>query len=109
MSTLSKLKKSRECWKEKSIERGESIRYLRKENNRIKKDRDYYKKTAQQAKKRLEENSKENVPSIVHKVDLIHIALQLFLVARISFRAVSRVLKVLRGHPKSVISPADRF
>ena len=95
MSKISKLKKSRESWKEKAIVRGESMRYLHKENNRMKSERDYYKREAQQAKILLEKKNKNNVPSIVCKVDLIYIALQLFLEASISFRAVSRVLQVL--------------
>jgi hypothetical protein len=47
-------------------------------------------------KARLEVERKNNIPRFVNnKASLVFLALQLFLVARISFRAVSRVLSVL--------------
>lgn len=96
MRTVAKLKHSRATWKQKSIARGEEARYLRKENNRIRGQRDHYKNEVRRLNRCLEEqrNLKPANP-IKNKATLIYIALQLFLVARISFRGVSRVLSVL--------------
>jgi len=41
---------------------------------------------------------RKNIPQVRNKEDLIYIALQLFLVARIGFRAVSRVIKILGSY-----------
>lgn len=96
MGTVSKIKCSRERWKQKSINRGTQTRYLRKENNRIRCQRDRYKNEVRELNTRLEEGRKiKTVSPIESKATLIYIALQLFLVARISFRGVSRVLSVL--------------
>lgn len=43
MSKRSKVKQGRNNWIETAVERGNTLRYLRKENNRIKKERDQYK------------------------------------------------------------------
>jgi hypothetical protein len=94
MSLLSKLKKSRENWKQKAKERAENLRYQRKENLRIKKEREHYKQLARELKDQLKNERKKNVP-VCNKEELVHISLDLFLTARISFRAVSRVLGVL--------------
>ena len=51
MSTLSNLRKSRDTWKQKAVERGERIRSQRKEHRRLKHDRDQYKQRAQHAAK----------------------------------------------------------
>ena len=51
MSTISKLKHSRKNWKNKSMEKGEIVRYQRKELIRIKNDRDNYKEEARALKK----------------------------------------------------------
>ena len=59
MSTKSKLKQSRGSWKQKAIERGSTARYQRKENFRIKKERDKYKKKAKEAKIRLEKELRD--------------------------------------------------
>jgi hypothetical protein len=98
MSTKSKLKQSRGKWKQKAIKRGSTARYQSKENVRIKKERDKYKKEAKEAKIRLEKELQKNSHHVSNKVDVVYIALQLFLVARIGFRAVSRVLKVLGSY-----------
>ena len=98
MSTKSKLRLSRGNWKQKAIQRGSTARYQRKENFRIKKERDKYKKKAKEAKIRLEKELRKNSQHVRNKVDIVYIALQLFLVARIGFRAVSRVLKVLGSY-----------
>ena len=98
MSTKSKLRLSRGKWKQKAIQRGSTARYLQKENFRIKKERDKYKKEAKEAKIRLEKELRKNSQHVRNKADIVYIALQLFLVARIGFRAVSRVLKVLGSY-----------
>jgi hypothetical protein len=98
MSTKSKLKQSRGNWKQKAIERGNTVRYQRKENFRIKKERDKYKKEAKEAKIRLEKELRKNSYHLSNKADVVSIALQLFLVARIGFRAVSRVLRVVGSY-----------
>ena len=99
MSSKSRLKQSRRQWKEKAITRGNSERYQRKEILRIKKERDHYKKEARETKNQLaKERQKKPSRPVRHKEDLVFIALQLFVVARIGFRAVSRVLDVLGNH-----------
>ena len=94
MSILSKLRKCRDNWKKKAKERGERERYQRRENLRIKKERDHYKKLAREANEQLKKERQKNAP-VCKKEELVHISLNLFLTARISFRAVSRVLGVL--------------
>jgi predicted nuclease with TOPRIM domain len=54
MSSLSKLKNSREKWKDKAVKRGEETHYLRKENNRVKSERDAFKKELKEVKKSLQ-------------------------------------------------------
>jgi len=78
------------------MERGETLRQERKERKRIKEQRDQLKKELKEARSRLSEmETRVATPAISHKVDLVWLALQLFLVAHIGFRAVSRVLAVL--------------
>jgi hypothetical protein len=104
MSQRSKLRQSRNQWKSKAGQRGEKNRYLRKELTRIKKERDRFKKELKESRahqRRLETQSQ--AVAVQHKVDLVFLALQLFLLARIGFRAVCRVLHVLApalGIPK---------
>ncbi|MCI5138636.1 MAG: hypothetical protein D3922_09550, partial [Candidatus Electrothrix sp. AR1] len=92
MSRYSKLRRSRENWKQKTILNGKQLRYQRKELLRIKKERDKYKQEARKLKKQLKQRGPIQE---MDKGTLIYIALQLFIVVRISFRAVSRVLEVL--------------
>jgi hypothetical protein len=98
VSIKSKLKKSRNNWKEKAIIRGKDLRYQRKENHRIKKARDQYKKQALEAKKQLEKERLKKAHAVCDKEELVYISLSLFLVARIGFRAVSRVIGVLADY-----------
>jgi len=97
VSIKSKLKKSKENWKEKAITRGKDLLYQRKENHRIKKERDQYKRQARQAYKQLEERLKK-APAVCDKEKLLYISLSLFITARIGFRAVSRVIAVLADY-----------
>jgi hypothetical protein len=90
MSSISRLKQSRRQWKEKAITRGHSERYQRKESLRIKKERDHYKKQAREAKNQLAKERQKKPSALVQpKQDLVFIALQRFVVARIGFRAIS--------------------
>lgn len=95
MSKLSKLRKSRDAWKQKAVERGERIRYQRKEHRRLKHERDQYKHRAQQAAKDLARERQHQRTPGYSKEELVWLSLQLFLVAHLSFRAVSRTLGVL--------------
>ncbi len=105
MSSPSKVKHSRQRWKHKATSRADDNRYLRKELERLKRERDAYKKRAKQAEAQLgAQHPAHPVPAIESKVDLVHVTLELFVVARIGFRAVSRVLGVLAaplGLPKA--------
>jgi hypothetical protein len=78
---------------------------VRKERERLKRERDAYKKRAKQAETQLEAQRPTSlVPASQSKVDVVHVTLDLFVRARISFRAVSRVLGVLAaplGLPKA--------
>lgn len=60
MSANSKLKQSRNNWKGKSIKNGVTARYLKKELNRVKKERNLYKKEALEMKKILEQKKDPN-------------------------------------------------
>ena len=98
MSRESKLRVSRDQWKVKAVRRANKERYLRKENNRIKKERDQYKKSLKDAEKQLESALNLNLPVIREKIDLVYLALQLFLQAHISFRGISNVLQILGSY-----------
>jgi len=96
MSSAYKVNQSRQRWKQKATSRADDNRYLRKELERLKRERDAYKKRAKQAEAQLGAHRPASpVPAIESKVDLVHVTLELFVRARISFRAVSRVLGVL--------------
>lgn len=96
MSSAYKVKQSRQRWKRKATRRADDNRYLRKELERLKRERDAYKKRAKQAEAELGAPRQAHpVPGIESKVDLVQVTLELFVVARIGFRAVSRVLDVL--------------
>lgn len=99
MSLQWKLRQSRGCWKGKAGDRGHENRYLRKELSRVKQERDRFKREAKEAKRQLQQREQQDQrPAVRGKVDVVFLALQLFLVARIGFRAVSRVLGVLGDH-----------
>ena len=92
MSQQSKLKQSRQQWKQKAKERAEHNRYLRKELERLRQERDCAKQALKEAKKHLRQKEARPTHLKAHRVWL---TLSLFAGARISFRAVSRVLHVL--------------
>jgi len=96
MSQLSKVQHSRNQWKHKAKQRGDRDRYQRKQIARITAERDRATKALKEAQARLRQL--ESPPQglvALPKVDVVWLALQLFFVARIGFRAVSRVLSLL--------------
>ena len=96
MSQLSKVRQSRTQWKHKATQRADQNRYQRKQLARVKHERDRTAQACKEAQARLRqlESQSQGLP-VQYKVDLIFLALQLFFVARIGFRAVSRVLSLL--------------
>jgi len=96
MSQQSKLSQSRQQWKRKATERAEYNRYLRKELARIRHERDRSQHALTETQERLRQYEAQAQGLVIHhKVDLVWLALRLFLEARISFRAVARVLGLL--------------
>jgi len=98
MSNKSKLQKSRDKWKKEATSRGNEVRYQKKENRRVKQRRDQYKKELAKTKKQLNHITNKNIVPVSNKVDVVYLGLQLFLTARIGFRAVSRVLHVMSDY-----------
>jgi hypothetical protein len=96
MSQLSKMRHSRDQWKDKAKQRGEGERYERREKARLKAQRDQLTQALKASETRVRElEAQLGGLATRPKVDVVHFALQLFLEARISFRAVSRVLALL--------------
>ena len=103
MSQLSKVKHSRQQWKHKAKQRGDRERDQRKQHARITAERDRVTTALKAAQARLQQleaqrrqlEAQRQKPVARPKVDVVLLALQLFLVARIGFRAVSRVLSLL--------------
>jgi hypothetical protein len=96
MSQLSKMQHSREQWKHKAKQRGERERYQRKQNARLTAERDRATKALKETQAHLRQlEAQRHGFATRPKVDVVYLALQLFLVARIGFRAVSRVLTLL--------------
>jgi hypothetical protein len=98
MSPETRYKKSRDNWKQKAGCRAEKNRYQSKELARVKAERDKFKKKLKESRARVHQMENQGrVVLIQSKVDLVFLALQLFVVARIGFRAVSRVLGIVMG------------
>jgi hypothetical protein len=96
MSQLSKLKHSRDQWKHKAKQRGERERYQRKQHARLTAECDRTTKALTETQDCLRQlEAQLHGLTTRPKVDVVYLALQLFLVARIGFRAVSRVLTLL--------------
>ena len=96
MRQRSKVTYSRNQWKHKATQRGDRDRYQRKQIARISAERDRVTTALKEAQARLRQLESQP-PGLVAlpKVDVVVLALQLFFVARIGFRAVSRVLSLL--------------
>jgi hypothetical protein len=96
MSQFSKMHHSRDQWKHKAKQRGERERYQRQQNARLRAERDQATKALKETQVRLRQlEAQRHGLATVPKVDVVYVALQLFFVARIGFRAVSRVLTLL--------------
>jgi hypothetical protein len=98
MSQLSKVRQSRTQWKHKATQRANQNRYQRKQLARVKHERDHTATALKEAQARLHQVERQSQGLVARpKVDVVFLALQLFFVARIGFRAVSRVLSLLAG------------
>ena len=96
MSQLSKMQHSRNQWKHKATQRADQNRYQRKQLARVKHERDRTANALKAAQARLRQLESQSQGLVARpKVDVVLLALQLFFVARIGFRAVSRVLSLL--------------
>ncbi len=96
MSQYSKMKQSRDQWKAKAIKRGGGERSQRKQSARHKAKSAQTTKALEVAQARIGPlEAQLHALATRPKVDVVHVALQLFLEARIGFRAVSRVLTLL--------------
>src|SRR5712671_6095103 len=86
MSQLSKVTYSRHQWKDKAKQRGDRERYQRKQLARISAERDRVTKALKEAQARLRQ-LEAHMQGLVAlpKVDVVWMALQLFLVVRIGF------------------------
>jgi hypothetical protein len=108
MSQLSKMTHSRNQWKHKAKQRGDRDRYWRKQLARISAERDRVTKALKETQARVQQlEAQANGLTTRPKVDVVYWALQLFLVAHIGFRAVSRVLSLLASalHIKNAPCP----
>src|SRR2546428_10382094 len=110
MIQLSKVNHSRNQWKHKATQRGARDRSQRKHIARITAERDRATQALKEAQARLRqlESPRQELVALP-KVDLVWLALQLFLVARLRLRAVSRLLCLLAFGPcthKDPIPPA---
>jgi len=103
MSQLSKVKYSRHQWKHKAKQRADRERYQRKQTARISAERDRTTQALKAAQARLQQleaqlrqlEAQLQRQVSLPKVEVVLVSLHLFLVARIGFRAVSRVLSLL--------------
>jgi len=106
MSRYAKMVKKRDRWRTKTKIAKTQVHYISREIRRVKRERDQYKKDLRETRKALEELKQQRAtPAVCNKTGAVFLALQLFLVARISFRAVSRVLAVF-APLASVVNPA---
>ena len=105
MSQLAKMKHSRNQWKAKAKQRSDHHGYLRQQLARVKAERDQAKQALKATQSRLRQlESHTQAMTVRPQVDVVWLCRQLFLVVRISFRAVCRVLTLLGpalGMPKA--------
>jgi hypothetical protein len=98
MSPLSKMRQSRDQWKSKAKRRGQEQRDQRKAQARLRARYAQVRETLKATEARVRQLEAQLQGLVTRpKVAVVHLALQLFLEARISFRAVSRVLALLAG------------
>src|SRR3989454_6456348 len=96
MSQLSKMRQSRNQWRAKAQTRGQGQRDQRKAHARLRLRYHQVTETLKATQARVRQlEAQLQALATRPKVEVVHLALQLFLEARISFRAVSRVLALL--------------
>jgi hypothetical protein len=96
MSQLSKMQHSRDQWKHKAKQRGDHNRYQRKQIARLRAERNRATKALKETQAQLRQlEAGRHAVATRPKVDVVYLALQLFFVARLGFRAVCRVLSLL--------------
>jgi hypothetical protein len=96
MRPLSKRKHRRAQWQYNAQQRGERERDQRKQKARLKAERAQATKALKATQARLRQlEAHRHGRATVPKVDVVHVALQLLLEARLGFRAVSRGLTLL--------------
>jgi hypothetical protein len=96
MSQLSKVKHRRNQWQAKAKQRSDHNRDLRTPLARVKAERDQATQDLKAAHTRLRQlESHAQAVAVRPQVDIVWLSLHLFLEARISFRAVCRVLSLL--------------
>lgn len=96
MSQLSTVKHRRNQWKHQATQRGDRDRYQRKQMARITAERDRATAALKEAQAPRRQCENPNQALVARpQGELVLLARQLFLVARIGFRAVSRVLSLL--------------
>jgi hypothetical protein len=79
MSQFSKMKHSRDQWKDKAKQRGKVERYERREKARIKTERDQLSQALKASEARVRElEAQLGGRATRPKVDVVHVALQLF-------------------------------
>src|SRR5213593_4012179 len=82
MSQFSKMQHSRDQWKHKATQRGERERYQRKQSTRFKAERDRVTQALKETQARLHQlEVRRHGLATRPKVDVVHLALQLFLEA----------------------------
>lgn len=96
MSQLSKVQQSRQQWKHKATQRGDRDRYQRTQIARLTAERDRATHALTEAQARLRQLGAQLQGLVARpQVDLVVVTRQLFFVARLGLRAVSRVLSLL--------------
>ena len=96
MRQLAKVKHSRAQWKHKAKQRGDRERYQHKQIARLTAERNRAPQALTAARARLRQRESQPPGRVaLPKVDVVFLARQLFFVARIGFRAVSRVMSLL--------------
>jgi len=95
MSQLAKVPRSRHQWKDTAKQRGEPQRYQPKQIARLRAERDQATHALKEAQARLRQ-LESHVPAVAVrlKIDVVWLSLHLFFKARLSFRAVCRVLSL---------------
>ncbi|NOR79764.1 MAG: hypothetical protein GQ529_02855, partial [Methyloprofundus sp.] len=98
-SVYNKMVNKRNLWRNKTGQSKAENRYRRKENKRFKRERNQYRQDLKTARKEIDvlKAQQTTLPGrvITDKTTLVYIVLQLYIVARISFRGIARIFPVL--------------